>query len=412
MAGHRGEGRGERVGDRGYGRSRQLLVALGAAAVLGLTACSSDGDGFGLPTQNGSGAEQEVPAAAPPAKIALKPTAGARNVSPVAPVKVSVSDGTIESLTLTNPAGKKVTGKLSADRTSWQVGEPLGFGKTYTWTGTAAGTDGKKQEIAGEFTTVTPNGLTDASINTGDGKTYGVAMPIAVTFDGPVTDKAAAERAMKVHTSVPVEGAWAWLDDQRAHWRPRNYWPAGTKVDVDLALYGVPYGDGVYGADDMTSQFTIGRNQVVQANTKTHRVLVFRDGKQVRNFPASMGLESDPGRVTNSGTHVVMSKHETYKMTNPRYKYFNVEVPWAVRISNNGEFIHGYAPSIPDQGKRNVSHGCLNLSPDNAKIYFDDALVGDPVEITGSNKQLDAADGDYYDWAIPWQEWIGMSAGA
>ena len=403
MAVHRGE--------RGNGRWRLLpLVAMSVVAVLGLTACSSDDDNA-WPLTGGSDGKPEAEAPAEPAaKIALQPAAGAEGVNPAAPVKVTVSDGQIEDVTLTNPAGKKVIGKLAADGTSWTVGEPLGFDKTYTWSGTAVGADGEQREIAGDFTTVTPNGLVGTSINTGDGKTYGVAMPIAVTFDGPVDDKAAAERAMTVKTSVPVEGAWAWLDDQRAHWRPKAYWPAGAKVTVNLKLYGVPYGDGVFGADDMTSHFTIGRNQVVKANTQTHRVQVFRGGKLVNDFPASMGLESDPGRVTNSGTHVVMSKHEKYKMTNPKYKYFNVEVPWAVRISNNGEFVHGYAPSIPSQGNQNVSHGCVNLSPDNAKVYFDAALVGDPVEITGSNKQLDAADGDYYDWAVSWDEWVGMSA--
>jgi lipoprotein-anchoring transpeptidase ErfK/SrfK len=400
-------------GGSGHGRSARVLAALGVVAALGLTACSSGDDAGAKPWPSATSNEPAAQAAPKPAaKIAMQPAAGAQNISPTAPVKVTVSDGSIKSLTLTNPAGKKVAGKLSSDATSWTVGEPLGFGKTYTWSGAAEGADGEREPIAGSFTTATPDGLVDASINTGDGKTYGVAMPIAVTFDAPVGDKAAAERAMAVQTSVPVEGSWAWLDDSRAHWRPRNYWPAGTQVTVNLKLYGVSYGDGVYGADDMTSQFTIGRNQVVKADTQTHRVKVYRDGNLVQNFPASMGLESDPGRVTNSGTHVVMSKHETYKMTNPKYKYFNVEVPWAVRISNNGEFVHGYGPSVWAQGNTNVSHGCVNLSPDNAKAYFDGTLVGDPVEITGSDKQLDAADGDYYDWAIPWEKWAGMSAAA
>jgi lipoprotein-anchoring transpeptidase ErfK/SrfK len=402
------------VGIRGRGghrRAGRLLVVLGAVTALGLTACGSDDDTAPKPWPSGADDHPKVQAAPKPsAKIAFQPAAGAQNVNPAAPARVTVADGKIESLTLTNPAGKKVIGKLSPDATSWTVGEPLGFSKKYTWSGTAVGADGERKEIAGAFTTVTPDYLVDASINTGDGKTYGVAMPIAVTFDSAVGDKAAAERAMVVRTSVPVQGAWAWLDDRRAHWRPKTYWPAGTSVTVNLNLYGVSYGDGVFGADDMTSHFTIGRNQVVKANAKTHRVLVYRGGKLIQNFPASMGLDSDPGRVTNSGTHVVMSKHEAYKMTNPKYKYFNVEVPWAVRISNNGEFIHGYGPSVWAQGNTNVSHGCVNLSPDNAKVYFDEALVGDPVEVTGTDKQLDPADGDYYDWAIPWAQWVGMSA--
>lgn len=402
---------GANRGARGKGRPGRLLVALGAVAALGLTACGADDGGAPKSWPTSVQERPKVQAAPKPsAKIALQPAAGARDVSPVAPVKVTVTDGKIESLTLTNPAGKKVKGTLSRDATRWTVGEPLGFGKTYTWTGTAVGGDGERTDITGSFTTVTPGYLIGASINTGDGRTYGVAMPIAVTFDSPVKDKAAAERAMVVKTSVPVEGAWAWLDDQRAHWRPKSYWPAGTEVTASLNLYGVSYGDGAYGASDLSSHFTIGRNQVVKANTKTHRVLVYRDGKLIHDFPASMGLESDPGRVTNSGIHVVMAKHETYKMTNPRYDYFDVEVPWAVRISNNGEFIHGYGPSVWAQGNTNVSHGCVNLSPANAKIYFDQALVGDPVEITGSSKQLDPSDGDYYDWAIPWSQWVGMSA--
>jgi len=381
--------------------------------MLGVAACSSGTAGAAQSAAHSTSAKPTVQAAPKPAaKIALQPAAGARNVRPKAPVKITVSDGTIQSVALTNPTGKKVIGTLSADHTSWTVGEPLGFSKTYTWSGRALGADGESKPIAGAFTTATPNGLTGASINTGDGKTYGVAMPIAVTFDSPVADKAAVQKAMVVRTSVPVEGAWAWLDAQTVHWRPRTYWPAGTQVDVNLNLYAVPFGDGVFGANDLTSHFAIGRSQVVKANTKTHRLLVYRGGKLIQNFPASMGLDADPGRVTNSGTHVVMSKASTYKMTNPRYKYFDVEVPWAVRISNNGEFIHGYGPSVWAQGNTNVSHGCVNLSPDNAKTYFDEAMIGDPVEITGSTKQLDPADGDYYDWAISWPNWLAKSATA
>ncbi|GAB3452908.1 L,D-transpeptidase LdtMt5 [Actinophytocola sediminis] len=377
---------------------------------MGLTACSADL--AGEPKAPGTGGHSPSAQAAPkpPAKIALTPADALTDVSPVAPISVKVTDGTIEALTLTNPTGKQVIGKLTPDRTTWTVGEPLGFGKTYTWSGTALGTNGEQQPITGAFTTATPSGTIGAQINTGDGKTYGVAMPIAVTFDSPVPDRAAAQRAMIVETSVPVEGTWAWLDDTRAHWRPKAYWPPNTTVNVDLGLYGVHLGDGVYGQNDLTSQFTIGRNQVVRGNTQTHRLQVFQNGKLTADFPASFGLESDPGRVTNSGTHVVMSKHESYAMSSEQYNYSNVVVPWAVRISNNGEFVHGYAPSIPSQGKENVSHGCVNLSPDNARKYFDTALVGDPVEITGSNKQLDPTDGDYYDWAVPWHKWLTMSA--
>jgi lipoprotein-anchoring transpeptidase ErfK/SrfK len=399
----------------GATRSRRLSKALltaGIVAVLGLTACTSGGDGGGAATGDKGAASSPSGQAAPkpPAKITLDPASGAADVSPSAPVKVTVADGKIEALTLTNPTGKQVTGALSPDGTTWTVGEPLGYGKTYTWTGTAKGTDGKSAPITGSFTTVTPARQVNASLNVGDGKTYGVGMPIAVTFDRDVTDKASVTKALTVTTSVPTEGAWAWLSDRQVHWRPKTYWAPGTQVNLVAKLYGTPFGDGKYGAEDRTANFTIGRSQIVQGNTQTHRLVIIRDGQQVADYPASYGLDSDPGRVTNSGTHVVMSKHDTYAMSNPKYHYENVVVPWAVRISNNGEFIHGYGPSVPEQGKRNVSHGCANLSPANAKVYFDSAMVGDPVEITGSTNQLGPEDGDYYDWALTWDQWLAKAA--
>ena len=57
-------------------------------------------------------------------------------------------------------------------------------------------------------------------------------------------------------------------------------------------------------------------------------------------------------------------------------------------------FIHGLAASVWAQVKKNVSHGCLNLSPARAKEYYDGVLTGDPVEITGSTQTLSAKDGE------------------
>jgi lipoprotein-anchoring transpeptidase ErfK/SrfK len=264
--------------------------------------------------------------------------------------------------------------------------------------------------LAGSFHTISPSSQINASLNIGDNQTVGIAMPIGVKFDAPVTDRAAVEKALTVQTSAPVTGSWAWLNNRTVHWRPQAYWPPNITVTVSANVYGVAFGNGAFGAADVTSTFTIGRSQIVQANTQTHRLVVIRDGQQVADYPASYGLDSDPGRVTHSGIHVVMSKSATFSMCNPQYNYCDVVVPWAVRISNNGEFIHGYAPSIPDQGVTNVSHGCANLSPTNAQAYYDSALIGDPVEITGTNNPLGPTDGALYDWTIPWQQWQSMSA--
>ncbi|MEU6646429.1 Ig-like domain-containing protein [Saccharomonospora sp. NPDC046836] len=384
------------------------LLALLLTFLLALTACSGDGGGS---TDQTTEPPKEGPPPAAAAEVTAQPATGAQDVAPRDPVQVSVAGGTIRSITLTNPVGKEVAGQLSGDKRSWTATEPLGYGKTYTWSGTAVGENGTTEPISGSFTTVTPTATMGGRLNVGDDKTYGIAMPISVTFDSPVTDKAAVENALSVETTPPTEGAWAWLEnDSSVHWRPKEYWQPGTEVSVKALIYGVRLGDGVYGEADLTSDFSIGRSQIVKANTQTHRMVVYRDGAEVADYPASFGLESDPGRVTRSGIHVVMTKHETYFMNNPGYGYEDFEVNWAVRISNNGEFTHGAPWSVADQGKENVSHGCINLSPENAKEYFDSAMMGDPVEIEGSTQQLGPRDGAYHDWSYSWDEWTAMSA--
>lgn len=393
-------------------RSRRRRVAALLAATLavtpGLIGCGSGG---GTGERVGDTQRKVVPAAVQaPAKVTTVPGDGTNDVVPTAPVKVIVAEGTLEDVRLSNAEGRQVAGQLAADRHTWTATEPLGYGKTYTWAGVARGADGRPTPVGGTFHTIQPAKLVHGSLNVGDDGTYGVAMPVVVSFSSPVADRAAAERALTVRTSTPVEGGWAWLDDQHAHWRPKSYYPPGTRVTVSAKLYGVPLGGGAYGGEDVAATFTIGRAQVVKADTQSHRVVVFRDGQEIANYPASFGLDSDPGRVTHSGVHVVMSKSPTYSMSNPRYHYENVVVPWAVRISNNGEFIHGLAESVWAQGKRNVSHGCANLSPANAKQYYDAAMVGDPVEVTGSSVRLGPSDGDFYDWTIDWNTWQSLSA--
>jgi lipoprotein-anchoring transpeptidase ErfK/SrfK len=393
-------------------RGFKLIASLAVVAGLGLGACSS-GDG-GSPSAPGAGPAPNgavAPAAAAPvAALTMLPANGAADVSPAAPTQVTVENGTINTVQLSNPEGKPVKGELAADKKTWTVGEQLGYGKTYTWSGTAAGSNGQELPITGTFSTVKPKRTETGTLNVGDNKTYGIAMPVKLDFKNPVKDKASVEKALTVTTSVPTEGSWAWLGDSEVHWRPKEYWKPDTKVTVAAKLYGVSFGNGVYGKQDVSSAFTIGRDQRVEANTQTHRLIVRQNGAVVHNFAASYGLESDKGRVTPSGIHVVMEKHATYSMSNPRYNYTDVVVPWAVRFSNHGEFIHGYQGSVGDQGKRNVSHGCANLSPANAKIYYDSAMIGDPVEVTGSSVPMSDSQFDYFDWAITWDKWQAKSA--
>ena len=349
----------------------------------------------------------------PAAALTYDPAANATDVNPTAPVSVRVATGTFGDVTLRDGEGKAVEGSLSGDRTSWTASGRLKYGEKYTWSGTATGEDGNPAPLTGTFSTVTPAKQLRGLINIGDGRSVGIAAPIQIQFDGHVTDRAAVEKTLSVQTSKPVEGAWGWLPDEnggsRIHYRTKAYWPANTKVTVTAKLFGVDYGGGAFGRADVTSTFAIGRAQIVKADANSHRIVVMRDGKQVADYPASYGLASDPDRNTRSGIHVVTEKFTDKRMVSQQFDYDLVE-KWAVRMSNNGEFIHANPATTGVQGSSNVTHGCINLSVDNAKSYYDSAIYGDPVEVTGTPVKLASRDGDIWDWTLSWDQWKGLSA--
>ena len=314
-----------------------LMVAF-AVALAAITVWGTVARAGGPPEAVGASGASTGVAAAPPVQVALTPADGTTEVAPAAPAVVRVAQGRLTDVALMGPDGKGVPGQVTPD--GWASTEHLGYGTTYTWSGAAAGADGRTVPIAGSFTTVTPARQVSGRLNVGDAQTYGIAIPVALTFSSPVSDEAAVERALTVTTSVPTAGSWAWLNNTTVHWRPESYYQPGTQVSVAANLYGVAFAPGVYGRADVSVNFTIGRSQVVQANAQTHRMVVITNGVQTSDFPASFGLDSDLGRNTHSGTHVVMGRSQTVFMTSVKYHYTNLEVHWAVRISNNGEFIH------------------------------------------------------------------------
>ncbi|MPY98586.1 MAG: L,D-transpeptidase family protein [Actinophytocola sp.] len=380
---------------------RTAALAGGGVVVGGAAACSGDDEGVG------TGGAQAAPK--PVAVISSTPADGAKNVGVKDKIVVRVEQGTLEDVALTNADGKQIAGELAEDKRSWRVTEPLGFGKKYRYTARAVGTDNKQVEATGSFTMVTPASEVRATINPIDDVTVGVAMPISVRFDVPVTDKAAAERALSVESDPPVEGAWAWLHDRQVDWRPREYWPEGTKVKAAASLYGVHYGGGSYGRADLTTEFRIGRNQVVKIHTPDHEMRVYRDGELFATYPSSNGKDKNPDLNTPNGTMIVMAKHEKARFDNARYGYTNVWKKWAVRFSNHGEFIHENDDNRANIGKKNTSHGCVNLLNADAKEYYQTAMIGDPVEVTGAKQDMPTTS-DVNDWLFDWRTWKSMSA--
>ncbi|KAA0110749.1 Ig-like domain-containing protein [Mycolicibacterium sp. P1-5] len=386
---------------------RRALTALvvGVAAPSALAACV-----------NGRGkqaANQETP---PKASLNFTPANDAKDVLPTTAVHLEVKDGWLQRVALANAEGKPVAGTLNRDRSTFTVTEPLGYGTTYTWTGSAVGRDGQAVPVAAAFTTINPTKQVNGQFQLSDGQTVGVAVPIILQFDAAIDDehKPDVEKALTVTTTPSTEGSWAWLPDEvggsRVHWRTKEYYQPGTKVHVDAKLYGVKFGDDSFGASDSTLDFEIGRRQVVKADAASHRIQVITDQGVTMDFPCSYGEADKPRNVTRSGIHVVSEKYADFYMTNQAAGYTNVHERWAVRISNNGEFIHANPASSGAQGNTNVTNGCINLSTGDAEQYFGTAMYGDPVEVTGTSIQLSYADGDIWDWAVDWNEWKSMSA--
>lgn len=346
-----------------------------------------------------------------PATVRIQPARGAADVAPADPVVVAAAGGTLRDVRVTAGSGS-VRGAFDAGRTAWRSSGPLGFGARYTVQVTAADAAGRTVAATSAFTTATPRTTVFPAVSPLRGSTVGVGMPIRVYFDAPVPDRRAAVDRMEVTTSVPTEGGWRWFSDREVHWRPRTYWEPRTRVTLATSLHGVQLGPGAYGREtaDRHIDFTVGRSHVSVADARTHRMKVYVDGKLVRTLPVSMG-KAVPGQHTKSGAHVVTDKNRVKVMDSTTYGLaldaggYRTKVDHAVRISNSGEFVHSAPWSVAQQGRENVSHGCINLSPANAAWFFGLAQVGDVVEVRGTPVKLSAKDTDVPDWTIPWDRW-------
>jgi lipoprotein-anchoring transpeptidase ErfK/SrfK len=394
-----------------------VLVAAVLALVAGCTGGSSDAAaGTGGATSSSSSAP-----AGPPAQLALSIADGAAGVSPAQTLQVDVTDGRLDDVTVTDGSGAPVAGEVAPSAADpgtavWTPTQSLAYGTSYTVTATAASPGDQVTTATSRFSTVAPRLQDKPDIGPLDGTTVGVGMPIRVYFDEPVADKAAVERHLTVTSSTPTDGVWSWVGPKEVHFRPSTYWPAGTDVTVAADLFGVDMGNGVWGKVDRTIAFHVGEAHVSVADAKTHTLTVSSGGQVLQTYPMSAGSDKNP---THNGAHVVLEKLAETTMDSSTFGlavdapggYLAEGVKWATRISNNGEFVHGAPWSVRQQGSSNVSHGCINLSDERAKWFYDFSQPGDVVEVVNSlGGSLGPADGDIYDWAVPWDQWKAGSA--
>jgi lipoprotein-anchoring transpeptidase ErfK/SrfK len=345
-----------------------------------------------------------------PAVLAITPSNGSQDVRPATGITVTAAHGKVQNVTV-HTSGDAVSGSLSANSTKWQSTWALNVATSYTVTATGTDSAGKSVTATSTFRTLSPSQTITTMITQGYNTIYGVGQPLQLTFSQPITREATVERALELQTSQPVTGAWYWIDNQHADFRPRSYWPAYTTVSFTGHLNGVEGAKDAYGAADLTQTFKIGRSLIVVASTATHHLNLYRDGKLFHTWPISTGQAGDD---TPDGTFLTLDKGNPVEMKPADISpgapgYYDVQVAWSVRITWSGDYLHSAPWSVGSQGSTNVSHGCVNMPPAAAQQYYGLEKPGDPVTVTGSPVAGTPGDGTT-DWFLSWSQLLKGSA--
>jgi lipoprotein-anchoring transpeptidase ErfK/SrfK len=404
-------------------RTRRGLMALALGAVLlGAAACGGDTDGGSGGQDGKNGAATGGAAAgssnASQAKVTITPANNAKDVDTDGALKVTAAKGKLTKVTVTAKDGTAVEGQISADGASWTPADHLRTDTRYTVSATAADSSGKTTVSQSAFTTLEPaaSAANYGIFNIEQGATYGVGMEISLHFKKLVTNQADVRHAITVTSepSVPVEGHW--FSGQRLDFRPEAYWAPGTKVTLHLKLDGLKMSKTTYGKQYKDVTFTVGRSQTSVADNKTKMLTVYRDGKQYKQFPTSLG---DAQHTTYNGKMVIEGKAKFVDMdsrtVNLGNAYHIKDVPHGMRLSDSGTFLHGnYWANTSAFGHLNTSHGCIGLhdvkgagDPSTPAAWmYEHSLIGDVVTVVNSPDKTIQPSNGLNGWNMPWSQWV------
>jgi len=394
---------------RGRVRSGVAVVALLSSVLVGVSGCSG---------QRSTATEVLADKGTPYSDLLVpKVTAtvldGAVGVAVEEPVTLTAQGGVLGSVSMVDDAGDEIAGEVSPDGVTWTTTERLDYNKRYSVTARALGLGAVTTETL-TFKSHSPANLTMPYLIPGDGSVVGVGQPISVLFDESIPDRAAAEKAITVTTTPSVQGAFYWLSNREVRWRPKEFWAPGTAVSVTVKTFGVDLGEGLYGQEDLTSNFTIGDSVIATADDYTKTLTVRRNGEIVKTMPISMGKNATP---TNNGVFIIGDRHQRLIMDSATYgvpsnspQGYRIEVDWATQMSYSGIYVHSAPWSVGSQGSSNVSHGCLNVSPANAQWFFNNTKRGDIVEVRNTVGSVLGGTEGLGDWNIPWSQWKAGNA--
>jgi lipoprotein-anchoring transpeptidase ErfK/SrfK len=386
-----------------------IVVAAGVVAAVAMTQSS----GSSGSASRAVAPTHTSPTQAPAASVLVQPQDGAVGMPLNTVVAVTAVVGRLTAVRVAGPDGKPVPGGLDGAGAAWQSTGPLAPDSRYTVAVEAAGPTGKPLAQTSQFTTLAPKAILQAQIFPTSGLSVGVGMPIQVRFNHSVANTAAVTSAMHVTMSTPVPGGWYWFSDREVHFRPSVYWPSGEQVTLTANLAGVDAGNGIWADADSSVHFAIGDARISTANVLTHEMTVTLNGQVVKTMPISAGRTQYP---TMNGVHIALYRQQDVHMVSSTVGIpvnspdgYDEHVFWDVNISDGGEFVHAAPWSTGAQGRSNVSHGCINLSVDNATWYFNFSRVGDVVSVVGSPRPASTGDHGTMDWAIPAAQWTPAS---
>ncbi|MFD0273350.1 Ig-like domain-containing protein [Kitasatospora sp. NPDC127111] len=403
---------------------RRSAVALAMGGVLLFTAACGDdkggdngsGGGDAAATAGASGTPAPGQTSAAPktsaAVLTVEPKDGAQDVPPTNGLNVSVANGKLATVEVTDKDGKPVAGAITPDGTAWKPSGALAVGMAYKVNAQAKDAEGLVAASTTSFTTLTPAKTVSTNDNIADNATYGVGMIVSVVFNKDVKNKEAVVKGITFETSdgsTEVKGHW--FGTRRLDFRPAEYWKPGTKVTIKYRLKNVEVAPGIYGDVDKDEPFTIGRSQVSTADAASHQMTVVRDG-QSHTVPVTLGADATPSW---GGTMVIMSKEKVTRMNSQTVglggEYDIQDVPHAMRLTTSGTFVHGNYWANPF-GKTNASHGCVSMADEKggsdtsvAGKFFNDSMIGDVVKIVNTKEKTVAPDNGLSGWNIAWANW-------
>ncbi|MFF3749927.1 Ig-like domain-containing protein [Streptomyces sp. NPDC002018] len=413
--------------------SKRRKGLMAASAVLGgvlvLAACSGGADDASAGGTKSPSSQAQVDEAAAKdtseAQIAISPKNGATNVGINNDAKVTVAKGTLTEVTMTTADGTDVPGSLSADSTSWRPDGQLERSTTYKIAASAKDSKGRAAHENSSFTTLSPANSFIGNFTPEDGSTVGVGMPVSINFDKAITNQQAVQEGITVTSSSGQEVVGHWFSSQRLDFRPEEYWQGNSTVTLKLDLDGVEGATGVFGVQQKTVTFTIGRNQVSTVDAEKKTMTVTRDGRTVKTIPISSGSPENP---TYNGQMVISEKFKETRMNGAtvgftdddgKGEYDIKDVPHAMRLSTSGTFIHGnYWGAKSIFGTANTSHGCVGLAdvkgagdPNQpAAWFYNNSLIGDVVIVKNSPDKTIKPDNGLNGWNLNWSEWQAGSA--